>query len=719
MKIDTARNLETNISSAVQFKFSENASKLFAMLGSYLYSKKEECVLHELSANAIDAHKMVGKEHEPIHVILPTRLDSQLRIRDFGPGLSEENVYRFLTTYGESNKQESNDFIGGWGIGSKSPASVSDTWKIISHHEGTMTEYLVFINGDGLPSLTKIRAIPTDETGLEVSIPIPDDRIQAWKTVIPSVYAFYPVSPKVSNAEYYGVKKRVPSSKTGDNWWIEHGSNAVANVIASNRCYACDADKLMKEMVDARAKAMLKLPLFLEMSVGDVDLSISREQMQFTNKTIAAVEARLIEVYEFYKGKFDAVVANHTDELDYRVQVINFMRTLFNQSHHGFRNLPFMSSFVGGKYGITQVDDLIKFKFGIVGMNETGLAGMNVRVTNGKVVKTVTPSFNCWRDFAIIADAEYDKTIGRTYDIRIQIDKLSRMEFFLADCKDACARVRHNMGNNTRFAVVFDTMTGVPALIASRVTKASTLSPKPRAARGSGVSRTKTADDVYIMDGGRFLRVDGNVLLAVDATGKMTNKLAYVVTDTFASTGSFSYNTMIDTLIRDGYRIIGVKELADVPAGVRPVIDEFDSVVRSVVASKELATEVDRMIRNEIRGSAFFSLLAVPAIKTKTDSLWNAFTALYNDRIVDAVAKRFDNSRHYPVYDSAVALCKSLESADSKRVVKVNLDSLDVIRKDLTEIQEAYKMLHYLRTDLSNDSGFNGVAIQFLELAGV
>jgi hypothetical protein len=723
MKIETDRKLETNIASAVQFKISENASKLFAMLGSYLYSKKEECVLHELSANAIDAHKMV--EHEPIHVILPTRLDSQLRIRDFGPGLSEEHVYRFLTTYGESNKQGSNDFIGGWGIGSKSPASVSDTWKILSHHEGTLTEYLVFINGDGIPSLTKIRSVPTEETGLEVAIPIPDSRISSWQQVIPSVYAFYPVTPKVTNTGYYGgVKKRVPDTKCGANWWYSAGDTGIVNVIASNRCYPCDTAKLTAEMKDARAKSLLGMPLFLEMSVGQVDLSISREQMQFTRKTIEQIEARLIEIFDSFKVKFDAAVTGYTDELDYRVRVMKYMKDNFNQSHHGMQSLPFMVQFVAGKFGIRNTNDLVKYRFGIADMLESDLIALDIRVYNGKALKALNASFNCWRDYAITADNEYING-KRLYDIRVQIDKLPRIKFYLADTKDAYARVKNEFDlKTTGFAVVFKTLDKVPALIASRVVKTSTLAVVPRAARGTGVAaRAKLATDIYVMDGGRFVRKDGKEFYEQDVNGNLVpvKNLAYVVTDTFASTGTLAYDKIVAVLRENYHVVIGVKDVTDVPVGVPSHIDAFETYVKKVMGEQKLKEEIERMMVNAIWGGDFTNLQTRAAVRTtKTDSIWNTFVDKHAARIKAAGNPHRDRSTYYPMVERVGHLSTMLAAAaPTKPKLALDMSELDSIKKDLTEMKETYKMLHYLRTDVAMDHDFRQVVTQFLDLTGV
>ena len=129
--------VETNMTGK-EFSVSSNTSHLFAMLSDILYSNKELAVINEICANAIDVHSFSGIKDTPIRVICPTMLSPTLIIRDFGSGLSDNDVRLLLTTYGESgqHKRTSNEYYGCWGVGSKSPAAVTENWKIVSHFLG-------------------------------------------------------------------------------------------------------------------------------------------------------------------------------------------------------------------------------------------------------------------------------------------------------------------------------------------------------------------------------------------------------------------------------------------------------------------------------------------------------------------------------------------------------------------------------------------------------
>lgn len=89
------------------------SAAMFKVVYSSLYERKEEAVLRELAANALDAHRDAGKEDIPINISLPTEMDPNLVIKDEGNGMSLETVKKVFFILFESTKNQSNDDIGG------------------------------------------------------------------------------------------------------------------------------------------------------------------------------------------------------------------------------------------------------------------------------------------------------------------------------------------------------------------------------------------------------------------------------------------------------------------------------------------------------------------------------------------------------------------------------------------------------------------------------
>ena len=110
--------------------------RMFKLLLNNLYSQPVAAILRELSCNAIDAHVSVGNLN-PFHMQLPTLLNSNFVIRDFGPGLDEEEINLYLNTLFSSSKTQSNDFIGSFGLGSKVAFSLVSSFNIESYKDCT------------------------------------------------------------------------------------------------------------------------------------------------------------------------------------------------------------------------------------------------------------------------------------------------------------------------------------------------------------------------------------------------------------------------------------------------------------------------------------------------------------------------------------------------------------------------------------------------------
>ena len=171
MLLNTGGLTETNCNiQGSTFKISASPVA-FDILSSKLYSNPTLAIVRELLTNAYDSHKAAGKEDTPIKVNLPSYMEPNFIIRDYGIGLSKEDVLELYTTFFDSTKSNSNDFTGCFGLGSKTPFSYTSSFSVISYWNGTKY-FFIATKKDGLPHIYAVREEPTDEpNGLEVSIP--------------------------------------------------------------------------------------------------------------------------------------------------------------------------------------------------------------------------------------------------------------------------------------------------------------------------------------------------------------------------------------------------------------------------------------------------------------------------------------------------------------------------------------------------------------------
>ncbi len=95
-------------------------SFIFNVLRKDLYSNPIGSLIRELSTNAQDEHRKHGKSDIPIFIKVPNAFDPELHIRDYGIGLTENQVFNFFGNYGASDKRDSNIAVGFYGLGAKS-----------------------------------------------------------------------------------------------------------------------------------------------------------------------------------------------------------------------------------------------------------------------------------------------------------------------------------------------------------------------------------------------------------------------------------------------------------------------------------------------------------------------------------------------------------------------------------------------------------------------
>ena len=119
MQLNTRENVVTSTIKNKAHKFTTTVSdKLFKLTIDKLYSDKISAFIRELSCNAYDSHKNNGNEDEPISILLPSRLDPNFKVQDFGTGLGdEETLFEVYCTMFGSTKDDSNEFTGCFGLG--------------------------------------------------------------------------------------------------------------------------------------------------------------------------------------------------------------------------------------------------------------------------------------------------------------------------------------------------------------------------------------------------------------------------------------------------------------------------------------------------------------------------------------------------------------------------------------------------------------------------
>lgn len=327
MKLKT---VETPITSSgnLQMKGFQIAAsaKAFRILSSNLYKNKIRAIIRELSCNAIDGHIANGNKGN-FDVQIPSMLDPQFKIRDYGCGMDDETIMNLYTTYFASTKSDSNDYIGALGLGSKSPFSYTDSFTVVSFFDGVRRMYSAFIK-DGEPTITKVSEQETDEpNGIEITLPVNPNDINRWRSEAQYVYSsFTNIKPNLSN------KNIEIDYLSNDDWFIVnqkvHGYGVFA--VMGNIVYPLPSEYWNNSFIDIAINhqtSYQRNSCYIRFDLGELDITPSREELSLDDETVANI-----------KAKIKSVSNEMSVEVDNLIKESDNIRTLYSSIHEKYRS---------------------------------------------------------------------------------------------------------------------------------------------------------------------------------------------------------------------------------------------------------------------------------------------------------------------------------------------------------------------------------------------
>lgn len=292
-KIETSGNI---VAQDMKMKASPIA---FQILSSGLYSNKVQAVIRELSTNCADAHVAAGTQDRPFIVHLPNRIEPYFRVRDFGTGMSRDNVENRFSTYFDSTKTDSNDFTGCLGLGSKSPFSISDSFSVVSFFGGKKMAFSCYLSENGTPKVSFLGEIDSDEpNGVEITVPVSQDMIWQFKGEAEKVYRWFIHRPTITGVDLQITDFEVVLS--GNGWKVLRDDNESCKVVMGNVAYP------LPNEIRARHLAFPdNCFLVLEMPIGACSIAASREALgvdeptrKMLKETLAKVSVELLEALQ-------------------------------------------------------------------------------------------------------------------------------------------------------------------------------------------------------------------------------------------------------------------------------------------------------------------------------------------------------------------------------------------------------------------------------------
>lgn len=277
--------------------------KAFKLLSDTLYQNKIGSIVREISCNAYDAHVMAGKSELPFVIHLPDAFEPWFSVQDFGVGLSPSDIESVFTVYFESTKDNTNDAVGAFGLGAKTPFSYTDQFTVTSIKDGVCYMYSAFITKSGVPDIAEMGRSQTNEpNGVEIRMSVKREDYRRFAEETATQLRFFKIKPVIKNSNNFTFKS------VSSNLALQSANVAISNdsagygqswayIVQGNVGYPLDVGQLKitpdnRRMLDALSGSQVQL--FFD--IGEIGVTASREGVEYNAYTNANIDAKLTAV---------------------------------------------------------------------------------------------------------------------------------------------------------------------------------------------------------------------------------------------------------------------------------------------------------------------------------------------------------------------------------------------------------------------------------------
>lgn len=334
-------SIDTVVHPTYKAQIDKSAAGLVMDILAKLYTNPLAAAIREYTSNAIDAHIASGS-NQPVEVSLPSRQNQWLTIRDYGKGLTTFDILTVYANFGSSDKRGSDEFIGGFGIGSKSGLAISDAIYVNSWTEGKMNSFVIKRTVDGIVTqfLEEEVDAPYIDSGTEVKVFVNKNYLglscnQSWVNdmYMPlSGWSFKQVEVQHDEPK---IAKFINENRIPDTWHeFDHGfvNDKTDNtpikygILVGNVYY--DTNTEMRNIYNRVSifdckDGLMSQPFVLKLDIADTKVSYSREKILWkdSDETMDAITYAM-------KGLVDDIKAAVNTIKSYGLDADGYIRRL-------------------------------------------------------------------------------------------------------------------------------------------------------------------------------------------------------------------------------------------------------------------------------------------------------------------------------------------------------------------------------------------------------
>lgn len=312
----------------------QDVSHVIMLLRQKLYKQPIEAICREVSCNARDANREVGKSNIPIVISInmnPLLGDSACyTVEDCGPGISPSRMSNVFIAYGASTKRDSDEQTGGFGLGAKTPFAYTSQFLIETCAEGVQYTYMAVIAKGSRGRVIKLREEPIEGEppyGTRITIPIlKDDREEfeekTYKSTllwdVPPVFQGFEQLREIQDivvSPSMGIPGiRVYTERTRANHVNFLSNREKVGVLLDGIPYPLEDSVIPRDTLTEAFENVSYI--FFEVLPGQVSLTPSREGLHYDDKTRKFFQDKLAAIEEYLHTFSSGLLARLPRKLD-------------------------------------------------------------------------------------------------------------------------------------------------------------------------------------------------------------------------------------------------------------------------------------------------------------------------------------------------------------------------------------------------------------------
>ena len=276
----------------------EDMGLAFDMVSRNLYSNPIGSFVRELVSNGVDANKDNSIATKVAVNVFKEDDLWYFQVLDQGKGMSPIHFREVYMKWFNSDKRDTNEKIGGWGLGSKSPLSYVEQYDVITVSEGMEYHYIV-ARTSTVPTATLLSSKETDKpSGTIVKVEVQQKDL--WElnaemtaqlcyfdnVIVKDDMYFYDNLFKILDSEYFKVRNN------------RHPFGNDMHIILGQVAYPINWAFLGIDRVSC--------PVGIKFDIGELPVTLSREEINYTDDSIKdIIISRINKTREYLKSIYE------------------------------------------------------------------------------------------------------------------------------------------------------------------------------------------------------------------------------------------------------------------------------------------------------------------------------------------------------------------------------------------------------------------------------